>query len=200
MMELEAEFNKVFKSVDFFQDKEQVKLLLDSLKEHDLATYQHSLRVGLLSYKAAKEFDYDLEDMFIAGLLHDIGKIAISPDLLSKKGTLSVEEWLELEEHVETSYEMLKNDYVFCAEVIRRHHKYQQDSYPVNLPELNEGLVNRVNGYAPLLATLDYYDSYTTRTDARYPTKTNVKTAMLEEFPDLENLVEQLFLYGVLQN
>lgn len=195
-MELEQKAKKaLFETIGSFHERDKVMSLVQQLKEHDAATYQHSLRVGLLAYKAAQELNYDERDMLISGLLHDIGKISVSADILSKKTSISIKEWLKLENHVEKSHKMLKDDYAFCAEVILRHRSYQQSTYPSGLPETDA----RTNAYAMLLAAVDFYDAHTHRDDASRKAKGSVQQAMLEEFPGMPGFVNNLFLYGALQ-
>jgi len=67
------------------EDKDSLMGYLNALKEKDLSTYSHSIRVGLLASKIAKHMWYDAKTLFFAGLIHDIGKLMISDEILQKK-------------------------------------------------------------------------------------------------------------------
>ena len=71
-------------------------LLLTALARHDGNIYAHSLRVGRLAWSLSLMLDDDQEQaraLFLAGLLHDIGKINLPRSLLQKPAPLTATEW-----------------------------------------------------------------------------------------------------------
>ncbi|WP_242771891.1 HD-GYP domain-containing protein [Brevibacillus parabrevis] len=79
--------------------------LITSVNARDPYTYQHSLNVGFYAWKIANQFQLGEEEcanMYIAGLLHDIGKIGTPDSILRKYGELTKEEWELIKKHPET--------------------------------------------------------------------------------------------------
>jgi HD-GYP domain-containing protein (c-di-GMP phosphodiesterase class II) len=75
-------------------------------------------------------------EIYITGLRHDIGKIAIDPELLDKKGQLTDVEWSEVKRHSEAGYQILRsvNDYAFMANYVLAHHeRWDGSGYPGGL-------------------------------------------------------------------
>jgi len=85
--------------------------LTASVDTKDPYTCGHSHRVALISRKIAQlaEFDsYRTERIYLAGLLHDIGKIGIPETLLRKTGRLSTEEYKVVQKHPQIGATILK--------------------------------------------------------------------------------------------
>ncbi len=77
-----------------------------------------------------------VEGIRIAGVIHDIGKISVPAEILSKPGKLSQKEFELIKDHPQTGYEVLK-DVEFpwpIAQIIRQHHERLDGSgYPLGL-------------------------------------------------------------------
>lgn len=105
----------------------------------DPYTGGHELRVGKIAASIAAEMGLDANTrrgLQIAGSLHDIGKIAIPAEILSKPGPLSLPEFDLVKSHAQAGYEVLKNiDFPWpVAEVARQHHERLDGSgYPRGL-------------------------------------------------------------------
>jgi len=94
----------------------------------DPYTKGHSLRVAALAVFLGKHMNrtsYELQGLRLMGLLHDIGKVGIPTEILSKPGRLGPEEMELMHQHPMMSYEILK-DISFpwpVAKVVRHHHE-----------------------------------------------------------------------------
>ena len=99
----------------------------------------HGMRVSNLAYQVAKELGEPEEfchDLAVAGMLHDIGKEAVSEDLDDMDAPLIVEEIHYVRLHAQASYEILKakgyKESILLA--VRHHHEnYDGSGYPDNL-------------------------------------------------------------------
>lgn len=105
----------------------------------DIYTAGHQLRVGMLCEAIAKELgwaEYYCRRMFQIGLLHDIGKMAIKPEILHKPGKLTSDEYVYVKTHVVQTFEILKTlpfDYPL-AEIVGQHHERMDGTgYPHGL-------------------------------------------------------------------
>lgn len=117
-----------------------INKLLNRLKEHDMITYEHSMRVGRLSSIVGREIGLtrsDIQHLFVVGSLHDIGKLKISPELLNS-GELTKEQFEEMKKHPQYSLDILK-DYTklipseYYSGIIG-HHEWKKEGYPRKKP------------------------------------------------------------------
>ncbi|MFA6476464.1 MAG: HD domain-containing phosphohydrolase [Candidatus Paceibacterota bacterium] len=122
----------------------RVKELLSRLKKFNEDTYQHSLRVGLLSIDLGYGHNIDdllLTDLAFAAYLHDIGKTEIDLDILDKKSGLTEEERAAVKQHVRQSIRILgENGFSErSSAIVASHHESQTRSYPRAHQERRDG-------------------------------------------------------------
>jgi putative nucleotidyltransferase with HDIG domain len=136
-------------------------ILTSALDQRDRVTDGHSRRVADLSLIVARELGIegdDLLDIERAGILHDIGKLAVPDAILSKPTPLTPDEWLEMRRHPDVGYDMVR-DVPFlgrAAEIIRSHHeRFDGTGYPRGLKG-EEILLG-----ARIFAIVDAYDAMT---------------------------------------
>jgi putative nucleotidyltransferase with HDIG domain len=89
-----------------------VLLLLQHFISKDEYTEHHSYRVSVYGARIAMQLDLSadrIEDVRAAGLLHDIGKLDISRDLLYKAAQFTREEYVEMQQHVNKGVAMLES-------------------------------------------------------------------------------------------
>ena len=105
----------------------------------DPYTAGHERRVGIIAADIGREMGWSEEkckNLQLIGLVHDIGKISIPAEILSKPGRLTILEYEMVKIHAEKGYEILK-DVIFklpIAEIIRQHHERMDGSgYPYGL-------------------------------------------------------------------
>ncbi|MFH1638503.1 MAG: HD domain-containing protein [Candidatus Woesearchaeota archaeon] len=210
MEELEAEVEKAFKELGTEAEKmKPIEALLGIIKNKDPETaYPHSLRVGLMGYKVAKFMHLDMEVLFYAGLLHDIGKFGVSSEILKKTEGFNDEDMKEMEIHPLLSYNIVKDIDPFIAEIILRHHRFQgKKSYPKNLPRpklaVEFGSEDMVEFYAGILAFLDQYDASKRENDKhgedKKPlTREEVINGFIKENKGMRRLVTEIYRKGIL--
>jgi HD-GYP domain-containing protein (c-di-GMP phosphodiesterase class II) len=88
--------------VDLLLKDPMTVLSLSTLRAHDEYTQNHSVNVALLSMTLANRVGYskvELADLGLAALFHDIGKCAVSLDILNKPGNFTGEEWDVMRTH-----------------------------------------------------------------------------------------------------
>lgn len=113
---------------------------IESLADHDLYTYVHSVGVGTLSAAIALtmgERDPAVLQMFaLGGLLHDVGKKKVPLGVLNKSGPLNNEEWEIMKQHPAYGLELLDGLGVAkeIQEIVGLHHeKLDGSGYPNGL-------------------------------------------------------------------
>jgi putative nucleotidyltransferase with HDIG domain len=112
---------------------EMLSLVINSIDQN---TYSHSRRVSVLSEKIALEMgcsEQQVENIRVAALLHDVGKIGVNRDVLSKIGQLSAAEREHLKAHTSRAVGLLKplgGRVVDLLPLIFGHHeKYDGNGY-----------------------------------------------------------------------
>lgn len=108
-------------------------------EKRDMYTAGHQNRVSQLGVAIARQMrlsDDEVKSVQVAGLLHDIGKIAVPSEILTKPSKLSIHEWGIVREHAEIGYGILKKiDFPWpIAEIVYQHHERMDGSgYPRGL-------------------------------------------------------------------
>ncbi|MGB8451763.1 MAG: HD domain-containing phosphohydrolase [Anaerocolumna sp.] len=116
-----------------------IKVIINTLYEKNQREKEHSLRVSSLCIGLGKALglqDSDISLLKTAGLLHDIGKIAIDEAILNKPGRLTEEEHSEIKRHSEIGFRMLNtvDDMSEIANCILHHHeRWDGKGYPKGL-------------------------------------------------------------------
>lgn len=144
-------------------------------------TYKHSKNVSTLAYKAAIAAGYDkntIEKIKIAGLLHDLGKLAIPNSVLDKPGKLTTEEFRIIKSHTYYTKKILKEigDIDDIAEWAANHHeKLDGSGYP-------EGLTNeKLDDISKIMAICDMYQALTENRPYRVGMKQNTAIDIIYE-------------------
>lgn len=147
------------------QHKENILAYLKVLHIRDQATYEHCVRVGLLAETiafVANRPGITPKMMLWAGLLHDIGKALIAPEVLKKTSNFSKEDVAAMEPHVKYGWDLLQDVHDYTAHIIVRHHQFGPKPYPAVLPPLPLHLQSKADlimAAARLLSLADYYDA-----------------------------------------
>ncbi len=138
-----------------------IRAISNALDTKDSYTNGHSLRVTLYSMILAKELNLDdafMEDIEIAGLLHDIGKIAMPKSILCKNGKLTDEEFLVMKSHPLRGEKIvinIKKLHMISSWVKAHHEKWDGKGYPDGLKGTEIPLPGRI------IALADTYDAMT---------------------------------------
>ncbi|HEV1997251.1 MAG TPA: diguanylate cyclase [Candidatus Dormibacteraeota bacterium] len=123
------------------------KAMLDNMRKHDPNTAAHMERVARYAIALAERTGFPPEDLpllRIAALLHDIGMISLSQEILAKPGKLTAEEYLMVREHPQIGYQMVKSVTGLQAAaiyILYHHESYSGHGYPEGLegPEIPLG-------------------------------------------------------------
>jgi diguanylate cyclase (GGDEF)-like protein len=126
-----------------------VLALADALDIRDARTARHSQTVARLAEITAREFglpEPTIEQVRLAGLLHDVGNIAVSNMLLSKTGPLSEEEWKEVRRHSEIGARILANARLGMIGqwVLAHHERVDGSGFPFGLSSSSIPLEARI--------------------------------------------------------
>ena len=118
-----------------------IQVMVAAVESRDPYTAGHQLRVADLARAIATEMGLphqNIEGIRMAGSIHDIGKLSIPAEILSKPTKLTDIEFSLIKEHPQKGYEMLKDveSPWPLAEIVCQHHERMDGSgYPRNLKE-----------------------------------------------------------------
>lgn len=139
----------------------QIKLLGNSKEDY---LFCHAINVSIVARLLGKWLQLDeavLRDLTLAGLLLDIGKIRLSPEIINKPGELNAEEMRIMQEHSALSCQLLES-YTEVSPLVRlwimqHHERLDGSGYPYGLQGSN------ITRHAQILAVADLYDAMTSR-------------------------------------
>jgi diguanylate cyclase (GGDEF)-like protein len=116
-----------------------VLLLAAAAEAHDQTTGRHLQRVRAVTVALALEMGYDpaaADELGVAAILHDIGKIRVPDSILLRPGSLTAEEWTVMEQHTTWGREFLagRPEFDLAALVAAAHHeRWDGTGYPLRL-------------------------------------------------------------------
>ena len=152
----------------------------------DAYTKNHSHRVAKYSAAIARELGWDeheIEGMYVAGYLHDVGKLAISNTLLNKVTPFTPEERAEIRKHSTLSHNItakIKFPWKNVEDIVWHHHeRLDGRGYPEALAQ--ESLSDGVR----ILSLADSFDAMTSQRP--YREKMDVQSAIGELRKNLES-------------
>ena len=131
---LQASYNKLDKTLEAV-----IQTMALTVEMRDPYTAGHQHRVSGLAYAIAVEMKLPLEKIRgirVVGAIHDIGKISVPAEILSKPGRITEAEFSIIKEHPKTGYDILKGiDFPWpLAQAVLQHHERMNGSgYPNRL-------------------------------------------------------------------
>ena len=135
-----------------------IQEVFDALIQKIPLAQEHAYRVRDLCTMLGHALDLnpaDINDLRIAGELHDIGKVSLNIELLMKEGALDEREWVLMKKHPETGYRLLGtcSEYYGVADIVLSHHeRIDGKGYPMQLKGDN------INWKSRILAVAEAYD------------------------------------------
>lgn len=138
-----------------------IRVLASAVEAKDKYTEGHSYRVSLLAKRIGEELNmnvFELEELEIAGMLHDIGKIGIDDEILTKKGALSKAEYAIMKSHPTIGKRILEpiglSDNIIQG-IYMHHKRYDLSGYP------EEESIERLGIYPSVIGVADALDAIT---------------------------------------
>ncbi len=147
--------------------REIFEAIAKAIDANDPYTAGHSKRVAGYAKLIASKMDFspdEIEEVYYAGLIHDVGKLGIDNKIINKNGRLTDEEFAEIKRHPSLGYEILKDISVkgkFADGAKCHHERIDGSGYP-------EGLNGKeISRLARIIAVADAYDAMTSKRSYR---------------------------------
>lgn len=146
--------------------EEMVTTLATTLEKRDPYTAGHQQRVANLAVAIAEDMglsDEEIELIFMAGLIHDLGKIYVPAEILNKPGHLTELEFGMIKTHPEVGYEILKNvDFPWeVARVVHEHHeRLNGTGYPNGIKKHEILMASRILSIADVVEAMASHRPY----------------------------------------
>jgi len=164
-MQLERELEKSLRRVEKSMQT-TVQALSHTVETKDPYIGGHQKRVSKLACTIAKEMGLtasQIEGIRVAGLLHDIGKIAVPTEILSKPGKLSDSEFSVIKDHPIVAFDILKNidfDWPIAQIVVQHHERLDGSGYPYAIPGKDILLEARILAVADVVEAMSSHRPY----------------------------------------
>ncbi len=144
--------------------------LVSALKLRDRATQSHSEWVAQNAFVVGRELGFsisELETLYWAALLHDLGKVSVPEGVLLKAGSLTEAEYSEVKRHPDYGAKLLTSlspDFATIAEIVRCHHeRWDGAGYPQGM----SGSI--IPKSSRIIAAVDVFDALTSVRPYRSP-------------------------------
>jgi putative nucleotidyltransferase with HDIG domain len=140
-----------------------VSLVVES---RDPYTAGHQRRVAELSRAIAREMrlsDWQIMGIHIAGLLHDVGKVAVPAEILSKPGKINANEFDIIKNHCRVGYDILqKIDFPWpvTLAILQHHERLDGSGYPAGIFENDIIIEAKILGVADVVEAMSSHRPY----------------------------------------
>lgn len=127
-----------------------IQVIMETLNEKSEREKRHSVQVSEWSKRIGEAMGLNsqlIKEIETAGLVHDIGKIAVREEVLNKPGKLTDEEYDEIKKHSESGYQILKSVDAYSSladDVLAHHERYNGNGYPRGLKGDEIPLIARI--------------------------------------------------------
>ncbi|MFK7976907.1 MAG: HD-GYP domain-containing protein [Halioglobus sp.] len=186
--------------LDFDGIKQSVDPMIDSvvrnpdaciwlarLKQQDQYTYQHSLGASIWAVALGRQLGLprkDLRSLAVGGLLFDVGKLSVDPELLNATRPLTNEEFDQVRSHVVLGVDMVKEAGHLSSDVVdmiaHHHERHDGSGYPDGLKG------DAIPVFARIAAIVDCYDAITSHRSYARAMPPSQAIKMLYEWKDID--------------
>ncbi|MCD4796346.1 MAG: PAS domain S-box protein [Candidatus Cloacimonetes bacterium] len=146
--------------------EETINGLVSAVEMRDPYTAGHQRRVALLATAIAEEMGMDekqIEGINFAALVHDIGKINVPAEILSKPSKLTESEFNLIKMHPRTGYDILKSiefPWPVAETVLQHQERYNGSAYPQGLKGKEINFRARILGVADVIEAMSSHRPY----------------------------------------
>ncbi len=147
--------------------REIFEAIAKAIDANDPYTAGHSRRVAKYAKMIASQMEFtpdEIDEIYYAGLIHDVGKLGLDNRIINKNGRLTDEEFAEIKRHPSLGYEILKDISVkgqFADGAKCHHERLDGSGYPDGLNG------EEISWLARIISVADAYDAMTSKRSYR---------------------------------
>lgn len=195
--------NEVIPFIQQVSEKNDFYGVLAALQSKDDYTYRHNVAVGIISTLLGKWLKLKPEDLSmltIAATLHDIGKMMIPDEVLTKPGPLTPEEYQLMKKHTTFGYEMIRDtvgtNHMQALVALQHHERMDGSGYPFGV----QG--NRITDFSKIVAVADVFHAMTSDRFYRKASPLYEVLLQMEEnvFGKLDPYICRVFINKLMQS
>lgn len=193
-----------YELMEAINKNDAVAVNIADLKVSDEYTLEHSVDVATISMITAKKKGKSQKELFeigMAGLMHDIGKTKVPPEILNKPAKLTFEEFKEMKKHSLYSYQMVKDNTSISNDVklamLQHHEKLDGSGYPYGIKG------DEIHPYAKIITIADIFDALVTNRPYKRGIAPKEAVEMIMgmtetlDMKDLKSFLSTMILYPV---
>jgi putative nucleotidyltransferase with HDIG domain len=146
--------------------KQFIQTIADTVEARDLYTAGHQRRVAELATAIAQEMglpEEQIDGINLAAIIHDLGKIRIPSEILSKPGKINEVEFMLIKTHPQAGYDILKNvkfPWPIADIILQHHEKMDGSGYPQGLKGDQILLESRILTVADVVEAMSSHRPY----------------------------------------
>lgn len=157
--------NRMLKEIELLVNKSESSFhmfdMLYCIKGYDDSTFTHSINVALISRILGQWLNFQEEDIRIislCGMLHDIGKLLVPREIITKPDKLTKDEYEEIKKHSVNGFSILKDQEInqqIKLAALQHHEKCDGSGYPFGYRR------NDIVPFSKIITIADVYDAMT---------------------------------------
>ncbi|MFO7981911.1 MAG: HD domain-containing protein, partial [Desulfuromonadales bacterium] len=154
---------------------------LSMIKDYDNYTFTHSVNVSVISLMVGRSCGLNMEELQtlgLGGLLHDLGKLNVDLDIITKPGRLNRQEFELIKQHPVSGADMVKqmqNIPPAVIDIVLCHHlRYNREGYPA------DARGKKLSPLVDMVTIADAYDAMTTMRSYQRPVSPRKALARLQ--------------------
>lgn len=176
--------------------------LFEIVKATDEYTYQHNIGVGILSTLIGRWLNFtepEIATLSLAATLHDVGKVKVPTELLTRPGKLSDDEFALVKRHTIYGYEMLKETVGLNQRIplvaLQHHERNDGKGYPLGLKE------HKLDLFSKIVAVADIFHAMSSKRPYHEPLPFHeiVSQMRIGIFGELDPTIVSVFLDNIVK-
>ena len=172
-----------YRKTDLFLDTRGLESIIYLFEQTEKAPASHSRNVAILALFVGKKLGFSgkrLRNLYVAALLHDIGKIGVPTNIITKTGKLDSREFVQMKQHPVISARILKSFKEFdrLSDIVLHHHEREDGSgYPEGLSAKDIPLESKI------IAVVDVFEALVGERPYRHPIHPSSAFEKMKEMP-----------------
>ncbi len=172
-----------YKKSDFFLDTRGLESIIYLFEQTEKASASHSRNVAILALFVGKLLKFSgkrLKNLYVAALLHDIGKIGVPTNIITKTGKLDSREFTQMKQHPVISARILNSFKEFdrLSDIVLHHHEREDGSgYPEGLKSKDIPLESKI------IAVVDVFEALVGERPYRNPIHPSSAFEKMKQMP-----------------